>query len=109
MGSGIVEILLLAVALSLDAFAVCVASASSGRVAGRRASLRLSLHAGLFQGLMPILGWFAGRGLAGFVLSWNHWIAFGLLAFVGTRMIREGRFDRKSSYSASSIFSIIRS
>ena len=91
MEPGIVEIFFLAAALSMDAFAVCVASCSSGRVAGLRASLRLSLHTGLFQGLMPVLGWLAGRGLAAFVLSWNHWIAFGLLAFVGTRMIREGR------------------
>ncbi|MBN1825852.1 MAG: manganese efflux pump [Candidatus Eisenbacteria bacterium] len=90
MRPGIAETLLLAVALAMDAFAVCTAAFCAGRVSGLRSSLRLSFHTGLFQAIMPVLGWLAGRSIAGWVDSWDHWIAFGLLAFVGTRMIREG-------------------
>lgn len=82
-----VEVLLLALALSLDAFAVSLAAASTGRVAGGRAAFRLSFHFGLFQFLMPLLGWAAGTGLAPLISSFDHWIAFGLLLFIAARMI----------------------
>jgi len=71
----------------MDAFAVSLAAAGSGRAAGGRAQFRLSFHFGLFQFLMPVIGWFLGRRLAGALAAVDHWIAFGLLAFVGARMI----------------------
>ena len=51
---------------------------------------RFAFHFGLFQALMPVLGWLAGTTIAKWVASWDHWIAFGLLAFVGGRAIVEG-------------------
>ena len=84
----IIEVLLLALALSFDAFAVSLAAASSGRVAGTRAAFRLAFHFGLFQFLMPVLGWFAGAGLAPLIAAYDHWIAFALLMLIGVRMIR---------------------
>ena len=85
----VLEILLLALGLSMDAFAVAVASMS--QVAGGvRASVRLSFHFGLFQFLMPIVGWLAGHAVAGRIARVDHWIAFALLALVGLRMIRSG-------------------
>ena len=51
---------------------------------------RLAFHFGLFQALMPVIGWLAGVRLATLLAAWDHWIAFGLLAFVGGRMILSG-------------------
>lgn len=84
------EILLIAVALAIDAFAVSLASGASGRVRDLRGAIRLSFHFGLFQALMPILGWFAGTRIAPLITEVDHWVAFGLLALVGGRMIRSG-------------------
>jgi len=91
------EIFLIAVGLSMDAFAVALCAGGSGRVQGVRPALRLSFHFGLFQFLMPVLGWFAGTRLAHWVSAWDHWLAFGLLAFVGGRMIRESFQHGESS------------
>jgi len=81
------EILLLAFALSIDAFVVSLAAASSGSISGRRATFRMSFHFGLFQFLMPIVGWAAGARLAPLISAYDHWIAFGLLTFVAVRMV----------------------
>jgi manganese efflux pump family protein len=83
----VLEILFLALALSIDAFAVSLAAASSGSISGPRATFRLSFHFGLFQFLMPVAGWAAGSGFAPLISAYDHWIAFGLLTFVGVRMI----------------------
>jgi manganese efflux pump family protein len=85
---GIVEILLLAVALAMDAFAVSLGIGATGRAATPRARFRLSFHFGFFQFLMPVIGWLGGTGLARFIGGIDHWVAFGLLSFVGGRMVR---------------------
>lgn len=82
-----IEIALIALALSIDAFAVSMAAAAAGRVQGRRAVFRLSFHFGLFQFLMPIIGWAAGATLESYIASFDHWIAFLLLMVVGVRML----------------------
>jgi len=84
------EILLIAVGLSMDAFAVSLGAAASGRAAGGRAAFRLSFHFGLFQFLMPVAGWLIGVSVAPLVVSFDHWVACALLSFVGVRMIRAG-------------------
>lgn len=81
------SMLALAVALSMDAFAVAVVTALALNVITRRHLFRLSFHFGLFQALMLLAGWLFGSAAYGYVSSWDHWIAFGLLAFVGTRMV----------------------
>jgi putative Mn2+ efflux pump MntP len=85
------EILLIALGLALDAFAVSLGAGASGRVRGRRAAFRLSFHFGLFQFFMPILGWLAGRSVVSLIAPVDHWVAFGLLVLVGTRMIHGGK------------------
>jgi putative Mn2+ efflux pump MntP len=87
-----IEILMIAVGLAMDAFAVSLAAGTSGQAVGGRAAFRLSFHFGLFQFLMPVIGWFLGVRIAPLMASVDHWIAFGLLVFVGVRMIRAG-FD----------------
>jgi len=81
------EILVIAVGLSMDAVAVSLAASAGNRAQGSRATFRLSFHFGLFQALMPIAGWALGVTVAPYIESVDHWVAFGLLAFVGGRMI----------------------
>jgi manganese efflux pump family protein len=80
----------IAVGLAMDAFAVSLGIGTTGAANKPRPVFRLSFHMGLFQGLMTYLGWLAGSSIAGFIAAFDHWIAFILLAFVGTRMIRSG-------------------
>jgi putative Mn2+ efflux pump MntP len=82
-----VEILGIAVSLAMDAFAVSLGAGTHPSVRGPRPSFRLSFHFGLFQFLMPVLGWIVGLGAAWLIGTFAHWVAFALLAFVGGRMI----------------------
>ena len=90
-----VLLLALAAALAMDAFAVSLAiSLLLGRPSGAQ-TFRLAFSFGLFQFAMPVAGWFAGRGIRAYIEGVDHWIAFGLLLFIGGRMLRSaGRLDR---------------
>lgn len=77
-----------AIGLSMDAFAVAIVASTLIPALTPRHLFRLGFHFGLFQALMPILGWAAGISLKEAVQSWGHWIAFGLLLLVGARAIR---------------------
>jgi putative Mn2+ efflux pump MntP len=80
-------IFLIAVGLAMDAFAVSVArgmTASKDRL--RQAIILASLFGG-FQALMPLIGWFAGLSFSDIIMGVDHWIAFGLLSFIGAKMI----------------------
>ena len=79
----------IAVALSMDAFAVSVAAGSTMKQVSARQTFRLSWHFGLFQAMMPVIGWSVGLSMRTFIESFDHWVAFGLLAFVAIHMIRE--------------------
>jgi len=79
----------IAVALAMDAFAVATATGLRlGRVS-RRQTFRLAWHFGLFQALMPVIGWSLGLTVAHLIEAADHWVAFGLLAIVGGKMILE--------------------
>jgi len=83
-------ILLIAIGLAMDCFAVSLGVGTAGTAVGRRATFRLFFHFGLFQAGMTVLGWLAGKTVVTYVANIDHWVAFGLLAFVGGRMIRSG-------------------
>ena len=85
----IIVVLGIALALAMDAFAVAVGVGLSMRGCTSRQTFRLAFHFGLFQFVMPILGWAAGRTVAGYIQDYDHWIAAGLLVFVGGKMIVE--------------------
>lgn len=85
----IANILLIAVALAMDAFAVAVATGLTLKTVDFRQTFRLSWHFGLFQSLMPIIGWSGGSLVRTYLQHYDHWVAFGLLAFVGGHMIKE--------------------
>ena len=83
----------IALALAMDAFAVALAAGALLYPASARQQFRLGFHFGLFQALMPILGWLAGLTVQQAIRDYDHWIAFGLLAFVGGKMIHESFKD----------------
>lgn len=84
-----ISILGIAVALAMDAFAVAIATGVSLKKVSVRQTFRLSWHFGLFQALMPLMGWFFGTTIKNYVESYAHWIAFALLFLVGANMLRE--------------------
>ncbi len=89
----LVSLLAIAVALAMDAFAVSVAAGLTlDRVTPRR-TFRLAFHFGLFQALMPILGWAGGLTVRSLIEGWDHWVAFALLSLVGGRMLWEAWSD----------------
>lgn len=90
-----VTILGVAFGLAMDAFAVAIAVGSRLERPAFRPFFRLSFHFGLFQFLMPILGWLAGSQVAPLIEDWDHWIAFGLLLFIGGKMIKESLQNQK--------------
>lgn len=84
-----VVVLGMAVALAMDCFAVALGmSCGHAKLSGGQ-TFRLALSFALFQFAMPIIGWFAGENLLRYIEGFDHWIAFGLLALVGGKMIRE--------------------
>jgi putative Mn2+ efflux pump MntP len=88
------SILGIAVGLAMDAFAVSVAAGLSLAQVTYRHVFRLAFHFGLFQFLMPILGWLAGKQVAESIRAYDHWVAFGLLTYVGGKMLWEARRER---------------
>lgn len=93
--SDLISIILIAVGLSMDAFAVSITSGCTIRCLKIRHAFRIALFFGFFQALMPVLGWLAGIGLKQYVESFDHWIAFALLAFIGGKMIYEALWIRE--------------
>ncbi|MEK7722413.1 MAG: manganese efflux pump MntP family protein [Elusimicrobiota bacterium] len=85
----LLEILLIALGLSLDAFAVSAASGATMKRLHLPNALKMGAFFGGFQALMPVLGWAAGRSMKNFITGWDHWIAFGLLSAVGGKMVYE--------------------
>ncbi|OFZ77163.1 MAG: hypothetical protein A3K03_05575, partial [Bdellovibrionales bacterium RIFOXYD1_FULL_44_7] len=82
-------LLVIALGLSMDAFAVAIADGAAARSLNIKRALRLAFFFGLFQALMPIVGWLAGYGFRNLIMNVDHWVAFGLLALVGGKMIYE--------------------
>jgi putative Mn2+ efflux pump MntP len=82
-------IFLIALSMAMDAFAVSLCSGVKIEP-GPRPVFRISFHFGLFQAVMPVIGWSFGNTIEPLVKNFDHWVAFGLLAFVGIRMIRSG-------------------
>jgi len=83
------SIILIAFGLSPDCFAVALGASTSLKRHFWRRALRLSFFFGLFQGLMPLIGFLAGSTVVGLIEDYDHWLAFGLLALVGGRMLWE--------------------
>ncbi len=85
----IVEIALIGVGLSMDAFAVAVCKGLCMKKVDRNQALIIGLFFGGFQALMPFIGWILGTQFEQYITSVDHWIAFLLLGFIGSKMIKE--------------------
>jgi putative Mn2+ efflux pump MntP len=84
-----VTVILIAIGLAMDAFAVSIAKGISVERDRRRSAILLASLFGGFQGLMPVVGWLAGLGLKDIIMEVDHWVAFGLLGFIGVKMIHD--------------------
>ena len=96
-----VEILLIGIGLSMDAFSVSVCKGLATKKFSWKMALICGLWFGIFQALMPLIGYLLGVQFEQFITSIDHWIAFGLLFLIGANMIREA-LSRKEDESADS-------
>mgnify|MGYP000417727282 FL=1 len=83
------EVIILAVALSMDAFAVSIGLGSKHVKQTKSLALMSGIYFGLFQGLMPLIGYMGGKCILGWVEEYAHWVAFALLILIGGKMIYE--------------------
>jgi len=103
-----ITIILIAIGLAMDSFS---ASVSRG-VAINKATLliealKTGFFFGLFQAVMPLIGWFAGVNIIDFISGFDHWIAFGLLFFIGLRMMYESLSRESKQVVSSSSFKVL--
>ena len=84
-----ITIIAIAFGLAMDAFAVSITSGITIKNLKVNNALKIALFFGLFQAIMPLVGWLAGLSLRGFIAEIDHWIAFGLLCIIGFKMIYE--------------------
>jgi len=87
----IFQIVLIAVGLAADSFAVSVSSGAIIEKLRLRHAMRIALFFGFFQGLMPWIGWKIGILASNFICSVDHWLAFAILSFIGGKMVYESR------------------
>ena len=90
-----ITILIIAVALSMDAFSVSIATGAAYKKTGNLNALKMAFFFGFFQAFMPIIGWLAGLSFRKYIESYDHWVAFALLALVAGKMIYEAIFTKQ--------------
>ncbi len=86
---GSIEILLIAVSLAMDSFALSITCGIILRRIVFKDVMRIALYMGVFQAIMPVIGWLMGVGMRQYIQSYDHWIAFILLALLGSKMVYE--------------------
>jgi len=87
--SSFITVFLIALGLAMDAFAVAVSCGFMIKQLHLRYAMRVAVFFGLFQAVMPLLGWLSGCTIRDYIQAFDHWVAFGLLAFIGGKMIYE--------------------
>jgi len=85
----LLTLIAIAVGLAMDAFAVSVAEGIAIKELHLRHALRVALCFGAFQAVMPVIGWYAGRGTVDIISAWEHWVVFAVLTVIGVKMIVE--------------------
>lgn len=95
------DLIVTAIALSMDAFAVSVGKGLSVQTIRPKHSLIVGAYFGGFQALMPLLGWLLASSFAEYIRRFDHWIAFVLLALIGANMIREALSKEEEKMNAS--------
>lgn len=100
----LVTIIIIATGLAMDAFAVSIATGTTYKKSKTNHAFRIALAFGVFQAIMPVIGWFTGRALKDFIAGYDHWVAFTLLAIIGSKMIYES-FKIKQAQKQTDILS----
>jgi len=100
---GLIEIILIAIGLSMDAFAVSITLGLSVQKLNVKQLLLPGIYFGLFQAIMPLIGYIAGINFAGKIQYLDHWVAFLLLGFIGGKMIKDS-FSKKEEKANESSF-----
>lgn len=98
-----ISLLILAIGLSMDAFAVSVCKGLALKKVNFRQMGIVGLWFGGFQALMPLIGYFVGSQFRDSIMAFDHWIAFGLLVLIGGNMIREAVFDKEEEETSSAL------
>jgi putative Mn2+ efflux pump MntP len=98
---------LLALGLAMDAFAVSISSGSTVRPFRLSDALKMGVFFGGFQAFMPVLGWLGGSTVSGFFSDYAPWIAFGLLALIGGKMIYEALYESPDGRVSSLNYSVL--
>lgn len=98
------ELLLIGIGLSMDAFAVSICKGLSARDLKWKHYVCIGLWFGGFQALMPTIGFFLGSSFEQYITSFDHWIAFALLSLIGANMIKEGLSKEEDAGDASFSF-----
>jgi len=92
-----ITLLVIAIGLAMDAFAVSITSGCIAQRMKLRSALRIAFFFGGFQALMPLIGYIIGTSLRVYLQNIDHWIAFGLLTFIGVKMIKESSYITKET------------
>ena len=93
----LLELIVLAVGLSMDAFAVSVCKAVAIKNINYNKCIKISLYFGIFQALMPLIGYVFGNIFANIIIKIDHWITFGLLSIIGINMIKDSFYEEKTN------------
>ncbi len=101
--SQLIIFLLIGTGLSFDSFAVSVSCGLVKKQISFKEAVPIAFSLSLFQALFPVLGWYAGIKLHGYIEAFDHWVAFILLAFIGLKMIVEGKQLQENQYSFNSL------
>ncbi|MEE9371114.1 MAG: manganese efflux pump MntP family protein [Sedimentisphaerales bacterium] len=106
---GLITIIIIAVGLAMDAFAVSIVSGSAYKQLKIKHIFRIAVFFGAFQAIMPLFGSLAGMSVKQYLANYDHWIAFGLLSAVGVKMIYESFkiAPAKQNFNPSNIFILL--
>lgn len=107
---GIYEVILLAIGLSMDSFAVAICKGLSFKKIKLKNALKVALIFGIFQGSFPLIGYFLGNLAESFINEIDHWVSFALLVIIGINMIKESKehisSDKDISFKSLAILGI---
>jgi putative Mn2+ efflux pump MntP len=98
---------IIAIGLAMDAFAVSISSGLTIKNLRIGHAVKIGVFFGFFQALMPVVGWLAGLSLKGFVSDVAHWVAFGILCFIGGKMIYEALLIEKAERNTSALSVVV--
>jgi putative Mn2+ efflux pump MntP len=101
------ELILLAISLAMDCFTVSITSGIILKRVHLRTFLTMAFFFGLFQAMMPLIGWFGAAQFSHLIEAYDHWIAFGLLAFLGGRMIVQSFGGEEDNHFDPTLFTTI--